>query len=164
MLEAALWSVPALVSIGAWLRGTRGLRFTWLIVAAACGVIVLDKLVDLHAYLHDAGSQIAWTLDPDNGLRGDMLVVRLALLGGLFVAAVVGLWMFVRLDRARTAPKWTALGGLVLIFGLLGARLVPALRDLLGGASGKLPEAVAWLLVVLGCLRGLARPLVNEPD
>lgn len=157
-LEVLLWGVPAVLAM----RLVRTLppdhRRSWIVIAAACAVIVLDKVVDLQMAMMTAGRALVRRLAPGMRRGGSDHLGRAALLAALLVVACVALWALVRADRHFGPAKATALAGLVGVMGFLGARLVPSLAGPLGtGGLGWVVELVCCALVWTGILAARAR-------
>jgi len=150
LLEAAFWLVPAVGAAWLFWSGGKRERASWGLVSAACAVIVTDKLVDLQTWLLRSAKASLRGLDPEQRMRGEHLWMRVLLLGSLMAAGVVGLWLWARLDRARTWPKRAALAGLALVVLFLGMRLFPRFNDWTGHPRDLVVEAAAWLLVAGG--------------
>lgn len=167
LLEGALWAV---LLLGAWLRTRRTPRDErpgWWLVLAGLSLIVVDKVFDVHAVAHAAGTWIATAVDPEHQLRGPNAVYRnVALIGGFVVASAAVVW-WLRRDARVGRGKLLCLGGLLLVGALLALRLMPQLEDHLADWLTKGIELLAWLLVAGGLWRGdrrraaAARPLVD---
>ena len=158
VLEVLVWSTPA--ALGLWLsiRSPAQARAGWCLVTLVCTAFALDKAVDLHFVLMQAGRSFVHWLDPETHLRGAKLGLRALLLGGIFLAGSTLGWALYRLDRDRNRNKLTSLLGLALVMAYLGARLMPTIGDLLESTgAGWFVEALAWALVVGGQLAGLRR-------
>ena len=152
--EALVWSLPAIGALARFVRAPRGGRLGWLVIAAACAVVVLDKAIDVQTVLHHAGQDLVRAVDPEHRMRGPNAWMRWLLLGGGFLLATgLMVWVAVR-DRDLTGGKRLSLVGLVMVLGYLGARLLPAVKARVEGGAGLAVEAVCWVVIVAGIARG----------
>ena len=153
----AAWILPLLGALALFRAGRPGQRLTWLVIACACGAVVLDKGCNLQEIVHQTGQDVVRVLDPEHRLRGPHLWWRYLLLGGLALAGVLGLVLLMRLDRSLDLPKALCALGLVTVIVYLGARLVPALHDRLQQPLGWVIEGGSLLLILGGELLGWRR-------
>lgn len=156
--EAALWALPCAGALLLFLRGARGRRLGWLLIAAGCAAVVLDKAVDLQTVLHQAGQGLVRHLDPEHRMRGPNAWMRWVLLGGGFALGAAVLVAAALRDRGLCAGRRLGLLGLVLVLGFLAVRLLPAVKVRVDGGTALLVEGLCWLLVLAGVLRGARRP------
>ncbi|MEO6596453.1 MAG: hypothetical protein ABIP94_17010 [Planctomycetota bacterium] len=165
-LEAVLWGATGCVAATLARRAAPGARVGWWIVVAGTVVIVLDKIVDLHAYLHALGLSITTAIDPELKLRGAHALYRDVALGVFFLAGVGVLGWLVRRDEQVGRAKLLCYAGFLVVLGLVVVRLVPSVQDHLPDLLLKLIEVVAWSLVVAGECLGWKRPQVARvrPD
>ncbi len=152
LLELLLWGVPVALAALLVRSAPPGRRLTWWIVAAACAVIVVDKLVDLQVLAMTRGKALIRAFAPGMTHGGAHGAARTALLTSLFVLGSAVLWLLARRDCSKGPGKLLALAGLTGVMGLLGARLVPGVGDLL---PGSLVELACGALVWAGLLLGL---------
>lgn len=159
LVEAVLWALPGWLAARLALRLPAERRRTWMVVAAACAVVVLDKVLDLQMLAVRHGKSLVHAIDDLVGDRRHRTVVRIAVLSVLAAAGTGALWWGVRGDRHRDGPKRLALLGLLGVLLFLGARLVPGLKE--RARSAVLAESVelaccglVWCGVLLGRARG----------
>ena len=145
VLEVLIWGVPLVLAIRLLRALPRDHRRTWLVVAAACAVIVLDKLVDLQMVAVTVGRGLVHRFAPELTSHGPDRWGRAALLATLLVLGCGALWALVRGDRHWSRPKATALLGLVGVMAFLGARLLPVFAGPLGG------NGVGWAVELICC-------------
>jgi len=137
------WAILAVLS---WLlvrRLPRHERGAWLVVAAYCSVIAIDKAVDLQIAFY---SFVQWSvdvLDPWFGLRQHRGVVKVLLLVPMLIVTVGGTIWIVRQDRRLDRSRVFAIAGLVLVVLLVGVRALPGF--------GFLDEEVGWGLEAVSC-------------
>lgn len=156
-VELLPWLVAAVA--GSWLafRSPPGGRAGWFLVAAICLVIVADKAVDVLQPVTQLGRQLVAMLDPETRLRGPRVLLRVALLGGLFLAGCLGFLLVLRRDQDLHKAKLLAIAGLVAVMGYLGARLLPAVAQSLTPWMEWTVQGGCWLCVIGGELLSLRR-------
>jgi hypothetical protein len=152
--EIALWSLPVLLAFALVARNPSGTRLAWVILGAACLCIVLDKAFDILTIVHQTGQQIVKAIDPETRMRGEHLIYRYFLLGGLFGGGSVGLVYCLRRDRDRSRGKVIALTGLLLVLAYIAVRLVPSLKEHLAPPTGWVVEGICYALILWGLIHG----------
>lgn len=157
VLEVLIWSVPLVLAIRLLCALPRDHRRTWIVVAVACAVIVLDELVDLQFPAMTVGRALVHRSAPEMTRSGADSWGRAALLATLLILGTGALWALVRGERYWTRPKATALVGLVGVMGFLAARLVPSLGGALGGGG------VGWVVELTCCALVWAGILAAHP-
>lgn len=153
-VEILLWSVPTLLACALVQRYPAGTRIAWAILGAACLCIVLDKAFDILSVVHKTGQKIVDVVDPDTRMRGEHLIYRYLLLGGLLGGGSVGLVYCLRRDGDRSRGKVIALTGLVLVLVYIAARLVPGLKDHLAPPTGWAIEGACYAIILWGLVIG----------
>jgi hypothetical protein len=68
----------------------------------------------------------------------------------LFVLGAAGLWWLLRRDDGGDRGKRWCYAGIVVVLGVVVARLVPGVQDLFAGIMSKPFEAAAWLCCAIG--------------
>ena len=155
-VEVAAWSLPLVWAVTLAVKAPAGGRNAWLLLAAGCALIVLDKAFDMQLPLYQVGKDLVHALDPELRLRGDHLWIRYVLLGGLFVSGCTGVVFFLRWDRELSRAKCVALLGLSMVMGYLGLRLVPRITEQLTEPLRLSVEALCYGVMIAGLYMGRA--------
>src|SRR5690606_16768004 len=137
------WSILALLS---WLlvrRLPRAERGAWLVVAAYCSIIAIDKAIDLQLAFYNFAQWCVDALDPWFGLRQHRGIVKFALMIPMLIITVGGTIWVARQDRRLDLSRALAIAGLVLVLLLVGMRILPGF--------GFLDEAVGWGFEAVSC-------------
>lgn len=163
VLEVAAWSLPAALAAVLARRSPPGCRITWALLAAACAAIALDKAIDIHQWVHDAGQFLVRLVDKQYRFRGPTAGYRLLLLGGLFLVACTSLWLVIRRDRALGPAKLLGLSGIVMAMAYLAARLVPAMTGVFAGWRAWAVEGACYAMVLGGAVLGLRKGHAGGP-
>jgi hypothetical protein len=167
-LEAALWGLVGAVAVQRAVNSPGGARVGWWLVAAATGVFAADKVLDVYGLLYQAGRSVAVAVDPEHQLRGPNAAWRNSALAVLFAVGAFALWWLLRRDEGGGRGKRWCYAGIVIVLGLVVARLVPGLQDLLAGILSKPFEAAAWLCCAIGLAIGNRKrtppPRTVQPD
>ena len=164
LVTLVVWSLLALFALWLVLRLPRGVRGTWLVVAAYCSVVAIDKSIDLQSTFYRLVQWGIDLLDPSLGLRRHRTVLRIALLVPLTALAVGGTLWLVRRDRRLDRARLMAITGLVLVLLLVGLRLLPGL-EAIDETTGWIVEGIACACVGCGLRMGwprLAKPVDGQ--
>ncbi len=153
-ISILLWVLPALGASLRYLRGERGARLGWLVVAAAIWLVVADKAWDLQTLLYRGAQEMVHRVDPQLRMRGPHAWMRWCLLGGGFLLSAALLWWGARADRQLTGGKRLSLLGLVAILAYLGARLLPRVKAHLDGGAEDWIELAIWVVIAVGIALG----------
>ncbi|MBN2490477.1 MAG: hypothetical protein JXQ29_06475 [Planctomycetes bacterium] len=153
-----VWLVPGLLAAVLWRRSRPGSRAAWLLVAAGCLVFSADKLLDLQVQFYRVAHRLLRTAVECGLGDGARLPLRIVVLGSGLAVVLVVFRVFVRQDRQIDWPKGLAVGGVVWIVVYVGARLVPAVANLITPEAHRIAEGtgllLAWSGTVIGWLRG----------
>ncbi|MFM1871504.1 MAG: hypothetical protein RL398_926 [Planctomycetota bacterium] len=147
VVTAVVWWGLAVACAALLRAGARGL---WWVVAAGVVTIAVDKLVDLQTRLYQLAKVVRNALDGPIDLHSHREGLKAAALVSVLVAVVIAALWLARRDRDIDRGKLLALGGLLVVGGLVTLRLVPGLGWLADERVSWAFEAVAVALLVAG--------------
>lgn len=157
-LSVLAWTTVMLFAVLLARRLGSGRRTAWALVAVCCGVVAVDKAIDLQTAFYVLGQRTVSALDPYLGLREHRALVRVVLVVPLIAAVVLGAVHLARRKHAWGRAERLALLGLALIPIYVASRLLPGMSHLVDSATDKAFELIALVLIVSGERLAFRRP------
>lgn len=149
-LSVLAWSTLMLLALVLARRLDAGRRSAWALVAACCGVVALDKAIDVQSAVYVLGQRMFGAMDPYLGLREHRALVRFVLVVPLLAVAVVGTLGLARTKRSWGSAERLGLLGLTLILVYVGLRLLPGMGQLVDSSADKVFELTALVVIASG--------------
>jgi hypothetical protein len=149
-LSVLAWTTLMLFAVLLARRLGSGRRSAWALVAVCCGVVAVDKAIDLQTAFYVVGQRTVGALDPYLGLREHRALVRVVLVVPLIAVVVLGAVHMARKKHAWDRAEHLALLDLALVPIYVGLRLLPGLSNVFVGATDKVIELTALILIASG--------------
>jgi hypothetical protein len=143
VVTGVVWAGLAIAAIVLVCSLPRGARGAWIVVAGYCTIVAIDKVVDLQMAAYWTTKWIVDVLTPVADLRQHRTAVRVVLMVVLTSLGIGGTVWLVRHDRELDRPRMLAIGGLLLVIAMVGARLVPG--------SPFFDEVLDWIIEGVAC-------------
>jgi hypothetical protein len=148
-ISALAWTTLMIFALLLARRLGSGQRSAWAVVTACCGVVAVDKAIDLQSALYLLGQSTLGALDPYLGVREHRVLVRIVLVAPVLVLGVLGAVGIARRKRAWGQAERLSLLGLTLLLVYGGLRLLPGLGHLVDSATDIVLEVSVLLLIAL---------------
>jgi hypothetical protein len=160
-LSVLAWTTLMLFAVLLARRLGSGRRSAWALVAVCCGVVAVDKAIDLQTAFYVLAQRTVGALDPYLGLREHRALGRVVLVVSLIALVVLAAVHLARSKHAWDRAERLALLGLALVPIYVGMRLLPGMSQLVDSATDNVIELIALALIASGerlALRQCAAP------